>query len=78
MGIRAFLGVVGVATVVEVVVVVYYIDSAGFDCYPGCSTGQTVSGWAALLIPVAVALLAIVSLVAWFKSRPGGFRGHRG
>jgi hypothetical protein len=69
MGLRSFLLVLVAAVVAEVAVVIYWIDSAAFDCYPGCSTSQTASGWIALLLPVAVLVLAAASLARWLRHR---------
>ncbi|MBN1530553.1 MAG: hypothetical protein JW895_15935 [Thermoleophilaceae bacterium] len=64
------LGLVAVAVAIEVVAAKHWIDSAGFDCYPHCDTGQTVSGWVAALLPVALLVVIAVLLARrWARSR---------
>ena len=69
MGLRGFLLFLAVAAVVEVVAVKYYVDNAGFDCWPRCDTGQQVSGWTAAIVPMLVATLLVASVVRWLLSR---------
>jgi hypothetical protein len=66
---RTFLGLTAVAALVEVVAVKYWIDNAGFDCYPGCDTGQVVSGWTAAIVPLLIVAVLIVSVVRRLLSR---------
>ena len=69
MSLRAVLVACAIAVVIEVIAVKYWIDNAGFDCYPSCDTGQTVSGWAALIVPLLVVCLLAFSLARWVRSR---------
>ena len=79
MRLRVFLLLAVVAAVVEVVAVKYWIERAGFDCYPRCDAGQIISGWTALIVPVLVVAVLIVSVVRWLLGRRGGDgRGHTG
>ena len=69
MSLRTFLWLAAAALLLEVVAVKYWIDNAGFDCYPHCDTGQVVSGWTALILPVIVAVMLALSLARWYRSR---------
>jgi hypothetical protein len=60
---RGLLLLLAVASVVEAVAVRYWIEDAGFDCYPSCDTGQVISGWTAAIVPLAVVAVLIVSIV---------------
>jgi hypothetical protein len=62
---------VAVAAAVELIAVKYWIDHAGFDCYPSCDTGQVISGWTAAIVPLVVVAVLIVSVVRWLLSRRG-------
>ena len=58
-----------IAAVIEFVAIKYWIDHAGFDCYPGCDTGQVISGWTAAIVPVLIVAVLIVSAVRRLLSR---------
>ena len=77
MRLRGFLLLTAVAAVVEVVAARYWIDSAGFDCYPRCDTGQVASGWTAAIVPLLIVAVLIVSIVRWLLARHGGDGGRR-
>jgi hypothetical protein len=72
---RWLLLLIAVAAVVEAVAVRYWIDNAGFDCYPSCDTGQVVSGWTAAILPLLVLTVLIASVVRWLLSRRGSDAG---
>ena len=66
---RTLLWLAVAALVLEVVAVKYWIDNTGFDCYPNCDTGQVLSGWTALILPVIVLVMLALSLLQWYRSR---------
>jgi hypothetical protein len=62
---RGSLFLIAIAALGELVAVTYWIERAGFDCYPRCDAGQVISGWTALVVPCLVAALLIASLARW-------------
>jgi hypothetical protein len=65
---------IAIAAVVELVAVKYWIDRAGYDCYPRCVTGQVISGWTALVVPCLIAAVLSVTLARrlWEHRRGDG------
>ena len=71
MRLRTLLLLIAAAVVVEAVAIKYWIDRPGYDCYPHCDAGQTISGWIALIVPLLVVAVLVVSVVRQLLSRRG-------
>lgn len=64
---------IGVVLLTDIVAVVYFAASAGYDCYPDCTIAQEASGIAGVFVLPAVFLaLVVFSGVRWLLRRRGG------
>jgi uncharacterized membrane protein len=66
----ALVDLILLVLILEVILVVYFAATAGYDCYPDCTIDQKVTGFAGVwVLPPIFLALVLWSVVRWLRRR---------